>query len=138
MVFPLFSGALLCFGVNYLSVKQSSKLWSPFLALTLSLFVSFIGILRPGQLWGVDAIRYLFWSPFLAGSGGALVTLLTVNSEHQRVSKLLKSSVPLILVILTTYMLSAPLQGIWRDGVNEGLLNEFLIPGSALAMELTM
>ena len=123
VIFPLVSGAGLSLVLNRLLVSEKSQKTSSLIALVLSLLVSFVGILSLGQLWGADAIRYLFWSPLLAG-----IFWQFVNRQW------LFKCMPIILVAISTYMLSAPLKGVWREGIDLALLNEFLVPAMALAV----
>jgi len=123
VVLPLVSGAGLSFVLNRLLVSEKSHKTSSLIALSLSLLVSFVGILSLGQLWGADAIRYLFWGPLLAGIFWQFVS-------HKRFLQY----IPTALVAISTYMLSAPLKGLWREGIDLALLNEFLVPAMALAI----
>ena len=132
VILPLGSGASLSLILNRLHVKQGAQHFSPLIALTFSLLVSFIGILSLGQLWGADSIRYLFWAPFLMGVSWEFGSFYLKEKMGQSLVKFGASSFILISLILTIYMLSAPLIGLWRDGVNKALLNEFLIPSIAL------
>lgn len=130
IVFPLLSGL----GLSWLLSKKANLPQSASLiALSLSLLTAFCGILSWGQLWGVDAIRFLFWLPLLLAWLWKFTQNLTQQKEEQTQSSLalqvLKSKdLGLIgLIFVSVYMLSSPLAGLWRDGITKALLNEPLV-----------
>ena len=134
VILPLGSGSTLSFVLNRFQARQGVKQVSSLIALTFSLFVSFIGILSLGQLWGADSIRYLFWVPLLVSLFWELGSFFLKAKVGQRLTKLVASSFGIVSLTLTVYVLSAPLKGLWRDGINQALLNEFLIPSIGLAL----
>ena len=133
VVLPLLCGATLSFFLNRFLVQQNLKSLSSLLGLILSCLVSFVGILSFGQLGGVDAIRYLFWLPFLAGifwEVGSVFIPRNLSSVWLGIGASIAS---LCLFLIATYLLSSPLKGLWREGMNPVLLNEFLIPSIAIS-----
>ena len=132
VVLPLSSGALLSFIFSQFNTKQTIKRFAPLLALTLSQLVSFVGILSLGQLWGADAVRYLFWMPLLVGIFWEIGDVLLSRKSNQLWTVLGSSFMLLFGILLTTISLSVPLKGLWHQGINKAILNEFLVPCIAL------
>ncbi|MAD60625.1 MAG: hypothetical protein CMH49_03785 [Myxococcales bacterium] len=133
VVLPLLSGATLSFFLTRSLVQQNLKSLSSLFGVILSCLVSFVGILSFGQLWGVDAIRYLFWLPVLAGAFWELGSVFLPRKLSSVWLEIGASIASLCLFLIATYLLSSPLKGLWSEGINPVLLNGFLIPIIAIS-----
>lgn len=108
--------------------------------LSLGLLTSFMGVISPGRLWGVEATKWLLWAPLfgaLALEGFSWLTQRRVaqgelnKGELNEHPTLLVLSVVVVLSLLS-YLTLAPLAGLWREGVSGPLTSAWLISPLAL------
>jgi hypothetical protein len=111
------------------------------MGLSAGLLVSFMGVISPGRLWGVEATKWLLWAPLfgalaLEGLSG-LTRRRAAQAELGERPALLVFSVVVVLSLLS-YLTLAPLAGLWREGVSGPLTSAWLISPIALgALTLT-
>lgn len=126
VLLPLLVGA----GFTWLLTSKEAR-FSSEIGLAAALITSFCGIMSPSSLWSADAMKWLVWSPIFS------VMMIEVASRLKWAQGRAREGyfTLLLLLILSfcAYLLLSPLGGMWREGVNTPLLNEWLISAIFIA-----